>query len=82
MVISHPISETFKYHIPYHRMVAVEGVATATEVIIFTSWSQHIINVIVKALKGDTRSHLVSFSCMVKYHIQKTLDTIVMKPLD
>ena len=63
-------------------MVAVHGVAAAAEVIIISFRRQQIVYIIVKALKRDKRSVLISFSRMIKHNIQNHLNPILMQRLD
>ena len=56
------------------RVIAVQGVAAAAEIIVFSVRGKHIVNVIVKSLKGKERSFFIPLCRMIEYHIQDYLD--------
>ena len=63
-------------------MIAVQRVPAAAEVVIRSVRGQHIVDVVVKALKTERRTHLVPFSGMVEHHIQDDVDLIVVEGFD
>ena len=79
MVAGGPVTETVQDHIPYHWVIAVQCVPAATEIIVFSIGSQHIIDVIVKSLKREKRTFLIAFCRMVKDHVQDHLNSVFMK---
>ena len=60
-------------------MIAVHGIAAATEIIIVSIGSQQIINIVVKAFKRYERPILVSFCRMIEYNVQNNLDSVLMQ---
>ena len=53
MIIDRPVMQTLDDHFLNDRMVAVNGVAAAGEVIVFPFRIQHIVHIIVKSLEID-----------------------------
>ena len=50
-------------------MITVQSVATATEIVIISVWSEHVINIIVQSLKTDGFALFVALCGMVEYNI-------------
>ena len=63
-------------------MVAVQGIATAAEIVIFSVRRQHIVDVVVKAFEGKEGAVFISLGSMVKHYVQKYLDTVLVKDTD
>ena len=60
-------------------MVTVQSVATATEIVIISVWSEHVINIIVQSLEADGFALFVALSGMVEYNVQDDFNTVGMK---
>ena len=60
-------------------MVTVQSISTSAEIVVISLWSQHIINLIVKALKAEGFSQLVSFGGMIEYNIKNYFDAIFVE---
>ena len=60
-------------------MVAVHGIATSAEIVVMSIRCQHIINIIINALKRKTRSILISLGSMVKHNIKYNLYSVSVK---
>ena len=82
MIGSRPVPQAFQDHLMHNGMVAVQGIAAATEIIVIPVRCQHIVNVIVKSFEGKAGSSLISLRRVIKYHIQNTLNAILMKGAD
>ena len=52
-------------------MITVQSVATATEIVIISVWSEHVINIIVQSLKTDGFALFVALCGMVEYNMQE-----------
>ena len=63
-------------------MVTVQSISTSAEIVVISLWSQHIINLIVKALKAEGFSQLVSFCGMIEYNIKNYFNAIFVKFTD
>ena len=63
-------------------MVTVQSISTSAEIVVISLWSQHIINLIVKALKAEGFSQLVSFGGMIEYNIKNYFNSIFVKFTD
>ena len=63
-------------------MIAVHGVATATKIIVLAMRCKKIVNVVVKAFKGNKRPIFIAFCCMIKNNIKNNLNSIVLEGLD
>ena len=63
-------------------MVTVQSISTSAEIVVISLWSQHIINLIVKALKAEGFSQLVSFGGMIEYNIKNYFDAIFVELTD
>ena len=63
-------------------MVTVQSVSAATEVVVISVRSQHIVNVVVESLEAEGRSLFISLCSVVKYNIQDNFDAICMKFAD
>ena len=51
-------------------MVAVEGVAAAAEIVVFSIGGEQVIDVVVKALEGEEGSPLVALGGVVEHNVQ------------
>ena len=63
-------------------MVAVHGIATSAEIVVMSIRCQHIINIIINALKRKTRSILISLGSMVKHNIQNDFHAVCLEFTD
>ena len=63
-------------------MVTVQSISTSAKIVVISLWSQHIINLIVKALKAEGFSQLVSFGGMIEYNIKNYFDAIFVELTD
>ena len=79
MVNGGPVPQTFQDHLMYHRMITVQCISAAAEIVIISLRCQQIIDVIIESLEGKTVPHLIAFSRVIKYHIQNTFDAVLMK---
>ena len=82
MVIGHPVAKTFHNKALYNRVIAVHGIAAAGEVVVLRIRRQHVIDVIVNALKGNERAALSALCGMVEDHIQNHFDSVLLQKLD
>ena len=60
-------------------MITIHYVSTTAEVIVLSIWSKHVINIVIKSLKGYERSVLITLSRMVKYNVKNNLYSIFLK---
>ena len=79
MVCCGPVPQTVQDEILHHRVIAVNRIAAAAEVIVVSLRRQHVIDVIVKALEGNHGTVPVSLCRVVKHHVQDALDAVLMK---
>ena len=79
MVCCGPVPQTVQDEILHHRVIAVDRIAAAAEVIVVSLRRQHVIDVIVKALEGNHGTVTVSLCRVVKHHVQDALDAALMK---
>ena len=79
MICGGPIAQTFQNHLTHNRVITIQRITTTAKIIIVSLRCQHIVYVVIKALKGKAWAHFISFCRMVKYHVQNTFDTIFMK---
>ena len=78
-VADRPIPKALQNQLVNDWMITVQGIAATAEIIIISIRCQHIINLIVKALEAEGGTILITFSRVVKYHIQDYFDPIVVK---
>ena len=64
------------------RMVAVERVAAAAEIIIPAIRCEHVIDIIIKSLEGKERAVFITFAGMIEHYVQNNFNTVIMKLLD
>ena len=74
MVFNGPVTQAFQDQLLHHRMIAVQRIAAAAEIIIPASRRQHIINPVIKTFKRKDRPFFISFRRMVEHYIQDHLD--------
>ncbi len=82
MVVDRPVAQTVHDHLPHDRMVAVQGVPAAAEIIIMPVGGQHVVDIVIEALEGKAGPHLVPLCRMVKDHVQDALDAVIIELLD
>ena len=63
-------------------MITVQRVAAAAEIIIVSIRCEHIVDFVIKSLKTEHRTFLISLGRMIKYHVEDHFDAIFMKILD
>ena len=51
MIFDHPVPQTVQDHLLHHRMVAVERIAAAAEIVVIPIRRQHVVHVIIDALQ-------------------------------
>ena len=81
-VIDSPVAKAFQDHLSDDRMVTVQCVSAATEVIIISFRGKHIIDLVVKALEAEGFSQFVTFGCMVEHNVKNDLDSVFVKFTD
>ena len=81
-VLHHPVPQTVQNELTHHRMVAVEGVAHAGEVIILAVGGEHIVDVVVQPLEGEEGALLVAFGGVVDHHVQNNLNAVLVEGAD
>ena len=81
-VIDDPVSQAVKNQLPDDRVIAVQRISTAAEIVIVALRGQHIIYIVVEALKRNHRAMLIALSRMVKYDIQNNLHSVLMQRFD
>ena len=79
---AHPVAQAFHDHLLHQRVIAVQRIAAAAEIIISAIRRQHIINVIVKAFKGNEGAVLIALRRMVEHHVQNDLDARICQRPD
>ena len=81
-VLGGPVAQTVQDHLLDNRMVAVQSISAAAEIIIMAVGGQQIINIVVKAFEGKAGAHLISFGGVVEHHVQYDLHAVIMQRLD
>ena len=79
-----PQAEAVHHHLQHARMVGVDGVARAGQVVIvaFVVRHQPVIGEIVDALEGERRPEMVALGGMVVDDVEDDLDARLMQPVD
>ena len=78
-VVDRPILQTFQDHLPHHRMVAVQSIAAAAEIVIVPIRRQHIINLIVKSFETKCGTFFISLRGVIEHNVQDHFDPILMQ---
>ena len=81
-VVDRPVTKTFQDHLTYDRMIAVQRIAAAAEIVIISFRCEHIINLVVKTFETEGFSQFISFGSMVEYDIEDNFDPVLMKITD
>ena len=81
-VFNDPIAQTVQDHLLYHRMVTVQGIPAAAEIVIFSLRGKHIINIIVKTFEREARTELISLCGMVEHDIKDHFYSVIVQFLD
>ena len=79
MIVGNPVAQTRDNHVAHIGVVAVQRIATATEVEVSTIGRKHVIGLVVDTAIGDIWASLVTFSCVVEHHIEHHLNAIGMQ---
>ncbi len=82
MIAGHPVAQTVDNILLYDRMIAIQRIAAAGEIIVLAVRRQHIPDIIVQTTERNKRSALVSFRRMVEYDIQNYLDSVLLQELN
>ena len=81
-VIDGPVTQAFQDQLLNDRMVAVQSVSTAAEIVVISVRRQHVVNVIVESLETEGRSLLVALCGMVEYNVEDDFNPVCMKFTD
>ena len=82
MVFRHPVAQTVHDKAADLRMVAVEGIAAAAEVVVVSSGRLCVIDIAVYPLEGEKRAVPVSLCRVVEDHIQDHFDPLILEEPD
>ena len=74
MIFRSPVAETVENEVSPHRMVAIEGVATATEIEVVPIGSEEIISFVVEPSEGNNRAGGIAFGGVVEDDIKDDLN--------
>ena len=78
MISRGPVPQTLQDHLMHNRMVAIQGIAAAAEIIIVPIRRKHIVDIIIKPFKGEARAMLVPFRRVIEHHVKNTLNAVFM----
>ena len=81
-VVRHPVAETVEDQLLNDRVITVQRISAATEVIVFPVRGEHIVDIVVKSFETERRPHFISFGRMVEHNVQDHVDLIVVQRLD
>ena len=81
VVVGDPVAEALDNHVAHIGVVAVQGVSTATEIIIMSIGRQHIIGLVVYATIGDVGTLLIALGGVVKHHVEHHFDAVLVQLL-
>src|SRR5699024_8577217 len=81
-VICYPVAKAVQDQFLDYRMIAVQCISAAAEIIVFSVRCEHVVDIVVKTFKAEGRSHLVPFRRVVEYHVEDHIDLVVMECLD
>ena len=82
VIVDRPVPQTLHDQFLDDRMIAVDGIPAAGEIIVIPIRRQHIVDVVVEPLEGYERPVFISLRGMVENHIQNDLDACRMKITD
>ncbi len=78
----HPVAQAVHDHLVDDGVVAVEGVAAAAEVIVPAVRGEQVVDVVVKALKGEEGPLFVALGGVVEHHVQIDLNALPVQGPD
>lgn len=81
-VIHRPVTQTFQDKLLYHRMITVQGVSAAAEIVVIAVGREHIVNIVVQSLETESGAVLVTFRRMVEHYVQNYFDPVVVERFD
>ena len=81
-VIDDPVSQAVKNQLPDDRVVAVQRIAAAAEVVVKTFRGQHVIDIVVKTLKREKWTVFIALGRMVEHHVQIDLNPMGIEQMD
>ena len=79
VVVGHPVAQALHNHVTHIGVVAVQGIAAATEIIVIALRGQHIIGLVVDAAIGDVGALLVALSGVVEHHVEHHFNAVLMQ---
>ncbi len=82
MVLGHPVPETVHDIADDHRVIAVEGIAAAAEIVVLSARGEHIVDAVVHALEAHEGTFAVSLRRVVEHDVQDDLDLALLEQLD
>ena len=82
VIDAHPVAQAVQDVVSHHGIVAVHGVAAATEVIVVAVRREQVVRLVVYAPKRDVGPHLVALRRVVEHNVEHYLDSIPVEPLD
>ena len=63
-------------------MVTVQRIAAAAEVVVKTFRGQHVIDIVVKTLKGEKWTVFIALGRMVEHHVQIDLNPMGIEQMN
>ena len=81
-VLCHPVAQAVDDEPAGHRVVAVQRVAAAAEIVIIPVRRQDIIDIIVDPLEGEAGAVVISLRRVVEHHVQDDLDSVLLQLVD
>ena len=77
-----PVAQAADNHLVDNRVVAVQGVSAAAEIVIVSLGGEEVVNIVVEALEGEEGPVLVALRRVVEDHVQVDLDPVFVAVLD
>ena len=78
----HPVPQAVEHQLPHDRVVAVERVAAAAEVVVVAFRREHVVRRVVEPAERDRRAAFVAFGRVVEHDVEHHLDAVLVQLLD
>ncbi len=73
LIFGYPIAQAVLDEVAHDRVVAVENVSAAAEIVVFSVGREHIVDIVVDALEREEGSHLVALGGVVENNVENNL---------
>src|SRR4029078_4733050 len=82
VILCDPVAKALDNKVAHDRVIAVESIAAAAEVVVKALRRKHVIGLIVQTAERDGRTVLVAFSRVIEHDVENDFDAVAMQLVD